>query len=114
MILVDDGDVLNPPDREGRVQHTNRRALELFGLNPMLSVESKTLIDALPESRLRDIVMSAASYSDESTFKDVDLSTEQKHHYVRVASHPVNQRPRRSDAVSRPRHCVRKAEPFHL
>ncbi len=75
-------------DREGRIQHANRQAREMFGLDPDADVEGKPLQETLPEGALRD-ALSAVAKEPGKGFRDVDLSTEAARKYLRVSASAV-------------------------
>lgn len=75
-------------DREGRVQHANRKARELFGLEAEEDLEGRLLVDALPDGPLR-FALIAAGQSPGKGFKEVDLSDEAARRYLRVSSSEV-------------------------
>lgn len=88
-ILYSISDGILMTDREGRIQLANRRALEIFGLNPLLSIEGKTLYEALPDSPLRDAVVVSAADPKPASFKDVDLASSDKRSFLRITAQPV-------------------------
>jgi PAS domain S-box-containing protein len=84
---IDDGILMT--DKASRIQLANRRVREMFGVPSGTSLEGKTIDEALPASPLRDAVAKAAANPNPDSFSDVDLSTEEKHRYLRVLSQPV-------------------------
>ncbi len=76
-------------DQDGRVLLANRRVFELFGLAQDAPIEGKTLTEAFPESPLRDAVVAAAQKPRADFFKDLNLSTKNKHSSLRVGAQPV-------------------------
>jgi PAS domain S-box-containing protein len=87
-ILYSINDGILMTDKEGRIQLANRKCLEMFGA-PEVAAEGKTIAECFPESPLRDAVLRADQSPKPDVFKDVDLSTEQTHKYVRVTGHQV-------------------------
>ncbi|MDX6770285.1 MAG: ATP-binding protein [Elusimicrobiota bacterium] len=75
-------------DREGRIQHANRKAREMFGLEPDADLEGRLLAEALPDGPLR-FALIAAGQSPGKGFKEVNLSDEVSRLYLRVTSSEV-------------------------
>lgn len=75
-------------DREGRIQHANRKARELFGLGADAELEGALIADALPDGPLR-YTMSLVGQAPGKVFKEVDLGDEQQRLYIRVGSSAV-------------------------
>jgi signal transduction histidine kinase/HAMP domain-containing protein len=75
-------------DREGRIQHANRKARELFALARDADVEGALLTDALPDGPLR-YAMLLVGQAPGKVFKEVDLSDEVTRQYIRVTSSAV-------------------------
>ena len=88
-VLYSSSDAVVMIDKEGKIRLANRRAIEVFGLNPRLAIEGKTIFEAIPESRLRDAIVEALADPRPSTFKEVDLSTPESLRHLRVTAHPV-------------------------
>lgn len=89
-ILYSINDGILMTDKDDRVQLANRKCLEMFGLKPDdAKAEGKTIAAFFPDTPLRFAVMQAAHQPDPGSFKDVDLSTEQTHKYLRVTGYPV-------------------------
>ena len=84
---ISDGILLS--DKEGRVQLANRRALELFGLDPEVSVEGRPLPEALATSPLKDAAIGFARDPRPDQFKDVEVQAGQSRRFLRVSAHPV-------------------------
>ncbi len=84
---INDGILMS--DKEGRIQLANRKCLEMFGAKSDVPVEGRLLDEAFPESPLREAVVKAYQSPKPDAFKDIDLSTEQTHKYVRVTGHQV-------------------------
>ena len=76
-------------DREGRIQHANRRVRELLGLSPDLELEGKALAEVMPQSRLREVVLESSTDPRPEAFKEVDLSTDQSRRFLRITAHPM-------------------------
>ncbi|MBI5631080.1 MAG: HAMP domain-containing protein [Elusimicrobia bacterium] len=87
LFSINDGIIMT--DKEGKIQLANRRAIEIFELKPGESLEGKPLAEVLPEGKLRDAVLGAASRLKPDSFKEVDLSTSGSCRYLRVTAHPV-------------------------
>jgi PAS domain S-box-containing protein len=75
-------------DREGRIQHVNRKARELFGLAADADLEGAPVTDALPDGPLR-YAMLLVGKAPGKVFKEVDLGDEQTRLYIRVSSSAV-------------------------
>lgn len=88
-ILYSINDGILMAGKDGRVQLANRKCLEMFGLDAAEAAEGKTIMELFPDSPLREAVMQAALSPKPEVSKDVDLSTEQTHRYLRVTGHPV-------------------------
>ena len=84
---ISDGILLS--DKEGRVQLANRRALELFGLDPDVPVEGRALAEALASSPLKEAAIGAAREPRPDQFKDVEVETGQSRRFLRISAHPV-------------------------
>ncbi|MBI4676842.1 MAG: HAMP domain-containing protein [Elusimicrobia bacterium] len=76
-------------DHEGRIRLANRRALEFFGLESGVSLDGKTVEEAVPAEKLRDAVLAVTAEPKPDVFKEVNLSTEKVHKYLRVAARPL-------------------------
>ncbi|MBI3551512.1 MAG: HAMP domain-containing protein [Elusimicrobia bacterium] len=87
MYSINDGILMT--DKEGRLQLINRKCLEMFGAAADLAFEGRMIAEVFPESPLRDAVVRADQAPKPDAFKDVDLSTEQTHKYVRVSGYQV-------------------------
>lgn len=74
-------------DQEGRVQHANRRAREMFKLADDADVEGKPLTEAFPDGPLRAAILASAERPGE--FKQVDLSTPQERLFLRSTASPM-------------------------
>ena len=88
-VLYSSSDAIIMCDKEGKIRLANRRAIEVFGLNPRVPVEGKTIFEAIPGSRLRDAIVGALADPRPSSFKEVDLSTQEILRYLRVTAQPV-------------------------
>ncbi len=88
-ILFSIGDGILMIDGQKRIQLANPRAVEALGLERSAVLEGHEAPAVLPSGTLRDAVLAAAENPEWDLSKDLDLSTEQHHRYVRVASRPV-------------------------
>lgn len=85
-ILFSIGDGILMTDTEGRVQLANRKALQILGREGE-ALEGRRLEEVLPPGTpLKDAVLDTVARPDQQAVKEVDLSTEQRHLVVRVAS----------------------------
>ncbi len=75
-------------DREGRIQHANRKAREMFALTSESDLEGRLVVEALPDGPLR-FAMITAGQNPGKTFKEVNLSDEQTRLYIRVSASEV-------------------------
>lgn len=87
-LLFSIGEGIVMTDREGRIQHANRKARELFSLGNDADLEGALLTDALPDGPLR-FAMTLVGKAPGKVFKEVDLSDEQNRLYIRVSANPV-------------------------
>ena len=76
-------------DGEGRIQLANRRVYELLGLNAALRIEGQTLRETMPDSPLRELVLQACAEPKADKFREIDLSTDASHRYLRISALPV-------------------------
>jgi NtrC-family two-component system sensor histidine kinase KinB len=88
-ILYSISDGIMMVDQQGRIALANRRAREMFGLNPELALEGKVFKEATPESLLQGAVLDVVAEPREDLFKEVDLSTEQSRRFLRVNARQV-------------------------
>lgn len=85
-ILFSIGDGILMTDTEGRVQLANRKALQILGREGE-PLEGKSLEAVLPPGTpLKDAVLDTVARPDQQAVKELDLSTEERHLVVRVAS----------------------------
>lgn len=76
-------------DGDGRIQLANRKVREYLGLSPGLNIEGQTLPEVMPESSLRETILQARCDPRPEAFKEINLSTESKHRFLRITAHPV-------------------------
>ena len=86
LFSINEGIIL--ADRDGRIQLANRQALELLGLPADADLEGRPLLEAAPEGPVRD-ALAVVGLEPGKSFKELDLSTEQAHRYVRFAASAV-------------------------
>lgn len=84
LFSINDGIVMT--DKEGRIRLANRRALEFFGVDAGAVLEGKTWDEAIPDAKLRAAVQEVAGNPKPEVFREMNLSTEKSHRFVRIAA----------------------------
>ncbi|MBI5623184.1 MAG: HAMP domain-containing protein [Elusimicrobia bacterium] len=87
LFSISDGILMTDP--EGKVRLANRRALEFFGLDSKTSLDGKTPEEAVPVPKLKDAILAVLAEPKPEVYKEVNLSTDKHHKYLRVTALPL-------------------------
>ncbi|MBI5882796.1 MAG: HAMP domain-containing protein [Elusimicrobia bacterium] len=87
LFSINDGILMTDP--EGKVRLANRRALEFFGLDSATSLDGKAVAEVVSVNKLRDAVSAVLAEPKPEVVKEVNLSTDKHHKYLRVSARPL-------------------------
>ncbi|MFA6318467.1 MAG: histidine kinase dimerization/phospho-acceptor domain-containing protein, partial [Elusimicrobiota bacterium] len=87
LFSISDGILMTDP--EGKIRLANRRALEFAGLDSGASLDGRTVEEAVPLAKLKDAVAAVLAEPKPEVFKEVNLSTDKHHKYLRVTALPL-------------------------
>jgi NtrC-family two-component system sensor histidine kinase KinB len=88
-VLFSIGDGILMTDTEGKVALANRKTLEILDKSDE-EIEGLALSEVLPANTdLKRVILDVNAHPDQKVIKELDLSTEERHLYLRVSAHKL-------------------------